>query len=135
MAIPALIYASSASKALLVLAGARHGRRLPPARLFLIAYALCALTIDAVMLSYALRQQNNHWLSYLAAPIEVSTLLFALSCWHLDRGRRILRILALAFVATVVFLVVFVESLTTFSLLRGPIESILIVTASLATLL
>jgi len=135
MAIPPLIYASSASKALLAIAGVRHGRRLPQPRRWIVAYSLCALLIDGVMLAYALHKQNNHWMSYLAAPIEVSTLLFGLSYWHLVRGRRILRVLAAAFVATVIVLVAFVEDLTTFSLVRGPIESILIVTASLATLL
>jgi hypothetical protein len=135
MAIPPLAYASSASKVLVVIAGLRRGRRLSPARRWIVAWALIGLLIDGVMLAYALRRQNNHWMSYLAAPIEVSTLLYALSHWHLDRGRRILRILAAAFVATVIVLVAFVESLTTFSLVRGPIESILIVSASLVTLL
>lgn len=135
MAIPHLAYVSSASKVLVLIAGLRHGRKLPKARRWIVAWALIGLLIDGVMLVYALRKQNNHWMSYLAAPIEVSMLLLALSYWHLDRGRRILRVLAAAFVATVIVLVAFVESLTTFSLLRGPIESILIVTASLATLL
>jgi len=135
MAIPPLSYVSSASKVLVLLAGLRQGRKLSEARRWIVAWALIGLMIDGVMLVYALRQQNNHWMSYLAAPIEVGTLLFALSYWHRDRGRRILRVLAAAFVVTVIVLVAFVESLTTFSLLRGPIESILIVAASLATLL
>jgi hypothetical protein len=134
-AIPPIAYVSAASKVLVLTAGLRYGRRLPPARRWIFAWALIGLLIDGAMLVYALRKQNNHWMSYVAAPVEVSTLLFALSCWHLDRGRQILRTLAVAFVATVVVLVVFVESLTTFSLVRGPIESILIVAASLATLL
>lgn len=135
MVIPTLAYVSAASKVLVLVAGLRHGKRLPKARRWIIAWALIGLVIDGVMLVYALRKQNNHWMSYLASPIEVGTLLFALSCWHLDRGRRILRVLAAAFVATIIVLVAFVESLTTFSLARGPIESILIVSASLATLL
>lgn len=134
-AIPPIAYVSAASKVLVVIAGLRYGRRLSPARRWIFAWALIGLLIDGAMLVYALRRQNNHWMSYLAAPIEVSTLLLALSYWHLDRGRRILRMLAVAFVATVVILVVFVENLTTFSLVRGPIESILLVAASLVTLL
>src|SRR5688572_17002936 len=50
-------------------------------------------------------------------------------------GRRLLRWLGLSFVAAVIFLVAVVESVSTFSLLRGPIESLLIVAASLGTLL
>jgi hypothetical protein len=135
VAIPALAYVSAASKVLVLAAGLRHGRRLPQARRWIVAWALIGLLFDSVSLGYALRQQNNHWLGYLAAPFEVSVLLLALSCWHPGRSRRILRALAAAFVATVIVLVTFVESLTTFSLVRGPIESILIVTVSLATLL
>jgi len=136
MVIPAIQYLSWASQGFPALAGVRDRGRIPPARRWIIAWGLIGLSLDAVSLWLALRQQNNHWVSYLAAPLEVSTLLLALSCWQPSvAGRRVLCSAAIAFVAADVLLVGSVENVKTFSLLRGPIESILIVVASLATLL
>lgn len=101
-----------------------------------MAWSLAGLAFDAVGLYFALRRQNNHWLSYISAPTMAVTVLMALSCLQPGLlGRRLLRLIAVSFVGAVIVLVLFVESVSTFSLLRGPIESLLIVAASLGTLL
>jgi hypothetical protein len=134
--IPAVFYARSAFQVLPAIAALRHRRHLPPPRRWIVGWGLAGLVFDGISLSYALRQQNNHWLSYISAPSLVVIVLVALSLWNpTSSGRRLLRISALAYVATVLMLVVLVESTSTFSLLRQPIESLLIVAASLGTLL
>ncbi|HJR35377.1 MAG TPA: hypothetical protein VJ817_10535 [Gemmatimonadales bacterium] len=136
MAIPPIIFIASGSQALPAIAALRHGRSLPVARRWIVAWGLAGLAFDAISLYFALRGQNNHWLSYISAPTMAVTALMALSWLQPELlGRRLLRLLALSFVAAVVILVAFVESVSTFSLLRGPIESLLIVAASLGTLL
>lgn len=136
MAIPPLIYLSSASQAAPALAAMRHGRALPTARRWIVAWGLAGLAFDAMGLYYALHGRNNHWLAYISAPSQTVLALLALSCWHPANGaRRALRVAAAAFVVAVLLLVVFVEDTATFSLIRRPIESLLIVTASLGTLL
>lgn len=136
MAIPPVFYASWASQALPAIAALRHRRSLPLARRWIVAWSLAGLAFDAVGLYFALRRQNNHWLSYISAPTMAVTVLMALSCLQPGLlGRRLLRLIAVSFVGAVIVLVLFVESVSTFSLLRGPIESLLIVAASLGTLL
>ena len=136
MAIPPFIFIASGSQALPAIAALRHGRNLPTARRWIVAWGLAGLLIDGLQLYLSRRGQNNHWLSYVGAPVLALTALMALSSWHESPGlRRTLRGAAYLFVFAVVVLVAFVESVSTFSLLRGPIESLLIVAASLGTLL
>ncbi|HSE52863.1 MAG TPA: hypothetical protein VLB00_11800 [Gemmatimonadales bacterium] len=136
MPISPVFYASWGAQALPGLAALRHGRNLPPARRWIVAWGLAGLLIDAIGLYYSRRGWNNHWLSYVAAPVLGFTALMTLSGWHESPAlRRALRGAAVLLVFAVVVLVAFVESLSTFSLLRGPIESLLIVAASLGTLL
>lgn len=136
MPISPVFYASSASQVLPAITALRHGRNLPPARRWIVAWGLAGLLVDGVQLYLSRRGQNNHWLSYVGAPVLAFTALMALSSWHEAPGlRRLLRGAAYLFVLAVVVLVAFVERVSTFSLLRGPIESLLIVAASLGTLL
>ena len=136
MPIPPIFFVSSASQALPALAALRHGRTLPPARRWIVAWGLAGLLIDGVQLFLGRRGQNNHWLSYIGAPVLAFAALMALSSWHQSPAlRRMLRGAGYLFVLAVVGLVAFVERVSTFSLLRGPIESLLIVAASLGTLL
>lgn len=136
MPISPLVYLSSASQAAPAIAGIRHGRSLPTARRWIVAWGLAGLAFDAIGLSYALRGVNNHWLAYISAPSQTVIALIALSHWHQTRAARsLLRFTALAFIGAVMLLVGFVETTTTFSLIRRPMESLLLVLASLGTLL
>ena len=136
MPIPAIFYARSAFQALPAIAALRHRQHLPSARRWIVGWGLAGLAFDGVALTYALRQQNNHWLSYISAPSLVVIALVALSLWNPTTfGRLALRISALAYIGIVALLVAMVESTSTFSLLRQPVESLLIVVASLGTLL
>jgi len=136
MPISSLFYISSASQAAPALAAVRHGRNLPMARRWTVAWGLAGLAFDAILLFYALRGRNNHWLSYVSGPSQTVLALIALSHWQPSvSGRQFLRVTAVAFVATIVVLVVSVENTATFSLVRRPVESLLLVVASLGTLL
>jgi hypothetical protein len=134
VAIPLVIYAMSASQALPVLAALRHGTRLPASRRWIILAMVIGLAMDGIGLSYALRGQNNHWLGYLAAPLEVAAILFGLAAWQSGLlARRVVRALAAGF-ALFVALLALIETGTAPSLVRGPVESILIVSACAFTL-
>jgi hypothetical protein len=100
-----------------------------------VVWGLAGLAFDVIGLSYALRGENNHWLAYISAPSQTVIALIALSYWHETVARSILRFTALAFIVAVVLLVGFVETTTTFSLIRRPMESLLLILASLGTLL
>lgn len=136
MQIPILAYFTSASQLLPIFASLRHGRSLPTARRWIVAFAVLGLVGDAVQLQFALRKIQNIWMGYISGPILVVTALIALSHWHSNaRFRRGLWIIAGGFVLTVVLLVLSVEDTTKFSLIRRPLESFLVVSAALFTLL
>jgi hypothetical protein len=73
---------------------------------------------------------------YALAPFEVGALLIGLASWHEASGRRRLFYMAAgAFAAVETVLVLGVERLDHFSLLVGPVKSLLLLTATVWTLL
>ncbi len=127
---------AAAAQALPPLAALRYGRRLPPARRWIVAWGLVRLLDDGIALSLALEGRNNLWLRYPFGPLEVALLLIAVSLWHRDSVARLaLRVAVPVFTLTWVLLVAFVERTDTFGLVTGPLEALVVLLAALLTLL
>ena len=136
MAIPWTATVAAASQALPPLAALRHGRRLPAARGWIVAWGLLLLASDAIQFAYAVQGRHNLWLRYLVGPFEAGTVLWALALWHADSVARLgLRYAVLVFGLTWILLVGFVERITTFGLVTGPLLSLVVLGATLVTLL
>ena len=136
MAIPWIATAAGASQALPPLAALRHGRRLPAARGWIVVWGLVLIAHDAIQLAFAVQGRHNLWLRYLAGPLEAFAVLWALSLWQGEPiGRLALRYAVAVFWLTWILLVGFVERTTTFGLVTGPLLSLVLLGASLLTLL
>jgi hypothetical protein len=136
VAFPWILYAGSASEALPVFAALKYRRTLPPARRWIVVWSLVLLSTSALLLFFALQRRNNHWVLFVSTPCRVAAILMALSCWHVDAiPRLVLRYAIIPFVLIWCLLVFKVESFDQFSLVAGPFRSLLLLTASVGTLL
>jgi hypothetical protein len=136
VAIASIFYAGAASEVLPAIAGLKYGRALPSARRWIVVWSLILVASSTLMLIFAMQRRNNHWVSFVSNPFRVAAILMALSCWHSDAiPRLVLRYSIIPFVVIWCLLVFKVESFDQFSLLTGPFRSLLLLTASLGTLL
>jgi hypothetical protein len=136
LAYPWLFFVGAASEALPPLAGLKFGRALPPARRWIVVWSLILVSTSTLMLILSLQHRNNHWVSFVSNPFRVAAILMALSCWHSDAiPRLVLRLAIIPFVIIWCLLVFKVESFDQFSLVTGPFRSLLLLAASLGTLL
>lgn len=136
MRIPIIVYAAAAAQALPPLAALRYRRLLPPARWWIVCWVSILLVYDGVSLWTALHGIANLWTGYFVAPLEVATLLMALSYWQESHVARLaFRCAIPVFVLISVALVILVEDTTTWSLVTGPLQGLLLLAASLTTLL
>jgi len=136
LAYPWLFWVGAGSEALPPLAALRYGRALPPARRWIVAWSLTLVSTSTLMLILSLQHRNNHWVSFVSNPFRVAAILMALSCWHAEAiPRLVLRYAIIPFLIIWCVLVLKVESFDQFSLVTGPFRSLLLLTASLGTLL
>ena len=99
-------------------------------------WSLILLSTSTLMLILSLHHRNNHWVTLVSNPLRVAAILMALSCWHPEAiPRLVLRYSILPFVLIWCLLVFKVESFDQFSLVAVPFRSLLLLTASLGTLL
>ncbi len=85
---------------------------------------------------YSLHGKENLRLGDLFGPIELATVLLALAWWHPAGPRRsALRTTIPLFVIGWVLLIVFVEAGDSFNMVAGPLKSLLLLGASVWTLL
>lgn len=136
MAIPWVSYAATASQALPPVAALGYGRRLPLARRWVAAWALLLVVNDLTQLAFALSGRHNLGIRYLVGPVETGVVLIALSLWHGDSVARLaLRVAVPVFTLIWILLVAFVERTDTFGLVTGPLQALVLLVASLGTLL
>jgi hypothetical protein len=136
VAIPVIMKVAGAAQALPPLAALRFGRRLPAARRWIVGWGLVRLLDDGIALALALQGRHNLWLRYPFGPLETALLLVALSLWHGDSVARLaLRVAVPVFALTWGLLVGFVERTDTFGLVTGPLQSLVVLSAALVTLL
>src|SRR5688572_30226848 len=80
---PLVLYAAAASQILPVLAAFRYRTRLPPARLWAIAWCAALLAGDATQIWLrGASGNNNQWLQFLGVPIQNAIMLWTLSLWQ-----------------------------------------------------
>lgn len=134
--IPAVLYAGAASQALIPVAALRHGRALPSVRRWIIVWAVLLLAYDALSLVLALQNRRNLWIGDVVGPIEVATVLIALALCH-PKGTRRQVVLAVIPIFMLVWgiLLVFVEADNSFSTIANPLKSLVVLVASVTTLL
>jgi hypothetical protein len=130
------MYVGAASEALPPLAGVKYGRALPSARRWIVVWSMILVTTSTIMLIFAMQRRNNHWVLFVSNPLRVAAILMALSYWHSDAiPRLVLRYAIIPFVIIWCLLVFEVESFDQYSLVTAPFRSLLLLTASLGTLL
>ena len=130
---PLVLYAAAASQMLPILAAFRHRTRLPPARLWAIAWCASLLLSDAAQ--FSLRGIENRWAQILAVPIQNAIMLWTLSLWQRHAVSRLaFRIAIPLFLVAVIALVPTVRDKNTFELVARPFQALLLLAAALYTL-
>lgn len=136
MQIPTILFVAAISEALPPLAAVRHGLRLDPARRWIVLWGLILLIGQAIALRLALSGQNNMWTGYVFTPLEVTAVLIGLSMWHANTIlRTAIRLAVPMFIAVSLYLMLFVEDTQNFSQITGPLKALLILSASVLTIL
>jgi len=134
--IPPVLFLAAISEALPLLAGARHGLRLDPARRWIVLWSLILVTTAAIALPLALSGRNNLWVGYLFTPLEASAALIGLSFWHGNTiVRTMIRMAVPILIVISLGLMVFVEDTKNFSHIAAPLAALLVLSASVLTIL
>lgn len=134
--IPLVLHAAALSQALPVVAGLRYGRRLPPPRVWTIAWCLALIITDAIQLWLRGSTGNNNlWLRAASAPIQNAIMLWTLSLWQRQPVSRLaFRIAIPIFLFTLLALVPTVKETGTFDTVTGPFQALLLLAGALYTL-
>ena len=94
------------------------------------------LLSDGLALWFALQGTQNLWVGYVGGPIALLAALMALSYWHPNaRVQIVFRVAIPVLLLLSIILVVLIEDTGTFSLITGPIENLVLVAASIVTLI
>jgi hypothetical protein len=134
--IPLVLHAAALSQMLPVLAGFRHGFRLPPPRIWTIAWCLALLAGDGLQLWLRGSTGNNNlWLRAAIAPIHNAIMLWTLSLWQQHGVSRLaFRIAIPIFLVAWLALVPTVKETGAFDIVAGPFQSLLLLAGALYTL-
>ena len=133
---PLILHAAALSQALPVLAALRHGRRLPAARAWTVAWCVALMIGDGLQLWLrGANGTNNLWLRAAGAPIQNAIMLWTLSLWQRDAVSRLaFRIAIPLFLVTLLALIPTVGETTTFDTVTGPFQALLLLASALYTL-
>lgn len=132
--IPMLHYVASASAALPLVAMIRR-RSLRQGGGWLALACMVSLGGDALGLYLSARGLNNHWLAYLVTPLLFSSILFGLGVLqHTAQERAAFRITAVLMLFVSAVLAVVADDLLNFSKYSLPLGSLLVLGASVWTL-
>jgi hypothetical protein len=132
---PIFFSISWGSQALPALAYFASRRRSIPAAAMVIGASVSFLAnvISRVM---AILVHNNHVVTYISSPITATCFLYALREWQLShRERQVIRVGTFVFLVAWVLLVAFVEDVTGFDLVTGPLYSLTLLVAAAWTLI
>ncbi|MGQ0703987.1 MAG: hypothetical protein ACT4PM_12715 [Gemmatimonadales bacterium] len=136
MKIPWMVYAESVSQAFPLFVGLTRLSRLTPPRRWILAWCALPLASSALTLLLALQNRNNHWVGYVATPIEYAMVLWVLSYWQRTAVAFLaFRLLIPFFGLTWVGIVLALENPRTFSLLAEPFGGLLLLAGAVYTLL
>jgi|SRR5688500_2111027 len=133
---PVVLYAAAASQVLPVLAAARYRTRLPPARIWAVAWCVSLLASDAMQIW--LRGEsgtNNLWSRILAVPIQNAIMLWTLSLWQRHAVSRLaFRIAIPLFLVALIALLPALRDRGTFDTVSRPFQGLLLLAGALFTL-
>ena len=133
--IPFILYAAALSQTLPVFAALRHGRRLPAARVWTIAWCVAFIASDGMQLWWRGSTANNLWIREAATPIQNAIMLWTLSLWQRHAVSRLaFRIAIPLFLVTLVALIPTVGDTRTFDTVTGPFQALLLLAGALYTL-
>ena len=131
-----LIHVGVASQVLPVVAALQRRRWLDPARRAALAWALLLLANNAIALSMALFGQRNLWLGYTLNPLRAAVALWVLAKWQTGPvSRTAMQLLIPLYLAAFAVLTLAVEDVGDFSLAAAPFTSLLLLGASLYTVI
>lgn len=134
--IPLVLYAASFSQALPLLAAFRYGLRLPRPRQWVALWCAAMLASDAAQLW--LRGSDgthNLWVEYIVVPLHNAIMLWTLSLWQRDPVSRLaFRVAIPLHLLTLVALIPAVQSAAAFNQFTRPFQSLVLMAASLYTL-
>lgn len=131
-----LMSAAVFAQALPGLAALRARRPLSGARIGVLVWSGLLLASNAVDYSLARQHRNNHWVSYVTAPVVGAVALWILSRWQVRPVARLtLQLLIPLYLVTMLVLSLAVEQMDTYSLVTDSVTSLLILALSLYTLL
>jgi hypothetical protein len=136
MRFPVALYAQAVSQ-LFPLAAAltRRGRQVPvPARWVLVWSSLLVVT-DLASLAVAFAEGENLWLQYFAVPLGSVLVLWALSEWQLSAVMRLAYRLAIPTLVLATTAVLLAGGPALFDEVVGPIHALVLLAASLHTVL
>jgi hypothetical protein len=132
--IPLTAYVAWLAQLLPLLAALRYGKTLPRARRWIVLWSGTLFLWDGAALLMAQQQRRNLWLSYGFAPIAAAIVLWALSLWqHHPVARLTYRSGIPIFVIVWIGLVIGIEDTAIFSLFAFPFEGVVLLVASLFT--
>jgi len=132
---PLILYAAWISGSLPVIAVARHGFRLAPARVAVFAWALLLVVTNGIALALGSRGVNNHWVLYLSTLLEGVAVILALTLWQVKESARLmLRVIMPLYLVGWLAIMLMIENTTTFSIVAGPFSSLILLTVSAGTL-
>ena len=134
--IPLVLHVAALSQALPVLAGRRDGRRLPAPRMWTIAWCISLGITDLLQLWLRGSAGNNNlWLQAASVPIQNSIMLWALSLWQSHQVSRLaFRIAIPIFLVTLLALIPTVRETSSFDIVAGPFQALLLLAGALYTL-
>ncbi|MDH5284355.1 MAG: hypothetical protein OEW80_10800 [Gemmatimonadota bacterium] len=131
-----ILHGGVLSQLLPPLAAIRARERLGPARRGAVAWSALLLTSNLGSLILARLGYNNHWLGYLIDPLLASVGLWTFSLWQTHSLPRIaLRLLIPLYLLAILILTLTVEDLSRFSNITGPFTALLLLGASLYTVI
>jgi hypothetical protein len=134
--IPLVLHVAALSQALPVLAGLRYGRRLPAPRMWTTAWCISLGITDLLQLWLRGSAGNNNlWLQAASVPIQNSIMLWALSLWQSHQVSRLaFRIAIPIFLVTLLALIPTVRETSSFDIVAGPFQALLLLAGALYTL-
>jgi len=135
--IPFVLHAATAAQVLPLLAAARFGLRLPPARRWLVVWCLTLIASDVAQYQFGIGAAgaNNLWLQYIAVPTQNAIMLWILSLWQPDPVSGLAFRVAIPLdVVALLALIPAAQSAAAFNQFTWPFQSLVLLAGSLYTL-
>jgi hypothetical protein len=129
-----LLSAATASQLFPFVGLFRFGRKLPTPRRWVLAWCTVFLLGDLVAIAVAYTMGRNLWTQYFITPVEDVLLLYTLSLWQRDSVARLTFRVAIPLFVIAWIGVVAIEGIDDFSLFAWPFQALVMLAASLFTL-